>query len=300
MTSARRKRSMCAGSHGSRATRSSAMTRASAAWFAARYASVSCSCASYIGCSRPPSTQTSTSLSSAGICPGTRATKSCRLVAASWNSAVAVAASTAASMHANVVSAFDSTNDHPSVDTSPRRDGSAARSRPSSTLARDISPERSSISASGSSSAGSSPALSSSRNSRAPARSPCPSAAFARIDRASRSSGLMRTNSLSASMASEVRPFSTRSSCSALKRLPGFLFLAHLLERCGRRRAWPRSLPGRSCPAGRRSRRRHGDRPSRGGARRWRSGGTWRRRASPAAPRYRRAESGSSRPEAGA
>ena len=123
MMRARRKRSMCAGSHGSRATRSSAMTRASVAWFAARYASVSCSCASYIGCSRPPSTQTSTSLSSAGICPGTRATKSCRLVAASWNSAVAVAPSTAASMHANVASAFDSANDHPSVDTSPRRDG---------------------------------------------------------------------------------------------------------------------------------------------------------------------------------
>ncbi len=36
ITSARRKRSMWAGSHGSRATRSSAITRASAAWFEAR------------------------------------------------------------------------------------------------------------------------------------------------------------------------------------------------------------------------------------------------------------------------
>ncbi len=65
MTRARRNRSMCAGSQGSRATRSSAITRASAACPASRYASASCVCASYIVVSRPPSTQTSTSFSKA-------------------------------------------------------------------------------------------------------------------------------------------------------------------------------------------------------------------------------------------
>src|SRR5436309_2450927 len=51
-TRARRNRSMLARSHGSRATRSSAMKRASVAEPAAMYASASCACALYIVASR--------------------------------------------------------------------------------------------------------------------------------------------------------------------------------------------------------------------------------------------------------
>ena len=65
--SARRNRSMFDRSHGSRATRSSAITRASAPAPTVRYASASCACALCMVASRPPSTQISTSRISAGM-----------------------------------------------------------------------------------------------------------------------------------------------------------------------------------------------------------------------------------------
>ena len=94
------------------------------------------------------------------------------------------------------------------------------------------SPARSSISASGSSSVGSAPALCSSRNSRAPSTSPAASAARARIARAVAVERVEADERLAARPAPrQADPFSSRSSCSALKRVLGFLLFTHLLER---------------------------------------------------------------------
>ena len=172
ITSALRKRSILAGSQGSRATRSSAITRASLPRPALRYASASCACAEYIVASRPPSTQTSTSFIRAGMCPDTLVVYSCRADAAAGQSLSATAASVATSIHWNPASASCSTRRQPSSTSSSRRVGSRTRmrdaiSRPSSRL-----PVRSSISDRFNSSSGS--FVSAGTKLRARSRSPRP------------------------------------------------------------------------------------------------------------------------------
>ena len=128
-TRARRKRSMLARSHGSRATRSSAMNRASAADPAAMYASASCPCALYSIASSPPSTQISTRRIRAGMWLGRRVTNSCNTAAAAdqsdWATAVSAASPTTMKPDSGTCSAMF----HPSCATSSRIDGSFSRSR---------------------------------------------------------------------------------------------------------------------------------------------------------------------------
>ncbi len=98
--STRRRRSMWTGSTGVRATRSSAMTRASSARPSSRYASASCACACSIAAARSPSTQISTSRRRTGTREGAWAANCRRSEAAGSNAPSAASASTAASMYA--------------------------------------------------------------------------------------------------------------------------------------------------------------------------------------------------------
>ena len=189
----------------------------------ARYASVSCACASYIVVSRPPSTQTSTSLSSAGIWRGTRG-------------------------HELLQDRLRRPELRPRRlrRRPPRRctrTSARARVRQTTTRARPRRPTPATVGgkqlaraglARGSSSPapqldlGERAAAGSGPRPRCPRRGtrvrppdrPCPSAACReRRSRPRVRADCMRTNSLSASIASAVRPFSSRSSWSALNRV---------------------------------------------------------------------------------